>query len=64
VLALRWPAATIIGVPLAIELLIGHRIRSQRNFRYLEPIEQALRGASQGFALVAFALLVAVMPYV
>ena len=64
VLAFGWPAAAIIGIPLAIDLLIGHRIRSQRNFRYLEPIEQALRRASQGFALMAFALLVAVVPYV
>jgi hypothetical protein len=59
-----WPAAVLLGVPLMIDLVIGHGIRWGRGFRFRPPIEQGLEQASHGFALMVFALLLAVVPYV
>jgi hypothetical protein len=58
-----WPVA-LIAVPLLLELLLGRGIKSKRNFRYLDPLEQALRRASQGWAVMVFSVLAAVVPYV
>lgn len=56
-------AAALIALALLFDLLVGHGIRSVQRFRYLEPIEQALRQASHGFALMLFAPLLATVPY-
>jgi hypothetical protein len=56
-------AAALIILALLFDLLTGHGMRSVRQFRYLEPIEQALRQASHGFALMVFVPLLATVPY-
>lgn len=55
--------AALIALALLFDLLVGHGFRSVQRFRYLEPIEQALRQASYGFALMVFVPLLAVVPY-
>jgi hypothetical protein len=56
-------AVALITLALLFDLLVGHGFRSVQRFRYLEHIEQALQQASHGFALMVFALLLAVVPY-
>ncbi len=56
-------AAALIALALLFDLLVGHGFRSVQRFRYLVPIEQALRQASHGFALMLFAPLLATVPY-
>ena len=70
-----WVAAAIIGIPLAIDLVIGWVLvpllrssfsvvgRAQK-FQHLPGHEQALRRGSQGFALMVLAALAAVAPHV
>jgi len=67
-----WPAACL-GLLLVASWVepmiyrgIGGLWRRSRNggsFRYLEPLEQALRRASQGFALMVLAVLAAIAPH-
>jgi hypothetical protein len=70
-LAWRYPVpAAILGGLFLLEVLIHQLTRAAWNayrtrpsFRYLTPVEQALRRGSQGFALMAFAVLGVVAPY-
>jgi hypothetical protein len=59
-----WAVVGLFVTLFVLETLIRHAVKSRRNFRYLSPLEQSLRRASQGFALSAFSLLGIVVPYV
>ncbi len=57
----------VVGLAVALfvlEKILRHANKSRKNFRYLSPLEQALRRASQGFALAVFSILGIVVPYV
>jgi hypothetical protein len=69
---LGWPDAAFVVGPITLEYLIRRvlpriwrSVRARQDgFRYLPPLEQALRRGSRGFALMVFAVLAAVVPHV
>src|SRR4051812_22914763 len=75
VMAYGWPAAAIMGIPLALDLLIGRVLlpllgssflvgRGGRQSQPLTELEKALRRGSRGFAQCVFAVLAAVALHV
>ena len=56
-----WAVGGVVAALWLSECLIRWAVKSHRNFRSLDPPEKALRRASQGFAVMVFAVLLTVL---